>query len=270
MEGDPLRHDVGGDVHGEGVGVDAQHVHPAAGSQDLQAEVERLLAPGHLQYVVHHPPTRLVGDGRLQVGSRPQDQVRPQLLGQAHPVLVHVAHGEDPSRGQGPAEGHAHQARGPQAEDGHVVAGDVGGEDGLHGVPEGVLDGGHLQRQVRRIHDDVLLRHRHVLGEGPVPVYADDVDVGANVGLARAALEAGPAGYVPLRRHVISHPDVGRVGSKLRHVAGELVALDEGGLDACLGPRVPVVDVDVGPAEGGDAHLDQNLAGPRLRPRNLH
>ena len=62
----------------------------------------------------------------------------------------------------------------------------------------------------------------------------------------------------PTCTSVTSAPD-------LDDVAGELVADHEGGLAASARPVVPFVDVHVGAADAGAAHLDEHFVVPDLR-----
>ena len=60
------------------------------------------------------------------------------------------------------------------------------------------------------------------------------------------------------------------VGADRLDNADKLVADDHGRLDCFFGPSVPVVDVDVGAADGSFLHLDQDVVDSRRGHGNLH
>src|SRR5205085_11390661 len=114
----------------------------------------------------------------------------------------------------------------------------------------GVLDG---DRGIEL--PDIRLRNDDVLSKSSVGVHADDLHVLADVRIAGAALHALAAGDMHFggdkvafahRCHFIAHRG---------DVAAEFVPGDERRADASLRPAVPVVDMQVGTADGGDLYL---------------
>ena len=85
----------------------------------------------------------------------------------------------------------------------------------------------------------------------------------AHVGPARAALVARPVDEVCLRGHERAHRHTGRALASRHHDAGHLVAEDHGRLDVGLGPRVPSLDVHIGPADARRLDLDEYFTRPR-------
>src|SRR5205085_10786854 len=56
--------------------------------------------------------------------------------------------------------------------------------------------------------------------------------------------------------------DAGHFVAKGRYLAAELVSGNQRRMDAVLRPAIPVVNVQVGAADGGDLDLDQDVGAP--------
>ena len=108
-----------------------------------------------------------------------------------------------------------------------------------------------------------------VFGEGAVGVHADDLDVLADVRFADAALQALAAGHVHLGGDEIAFLHAGDLVADGLHRAAELVSGNERRMNAALRPLVPVVNVQVGAADGGDLDLDQDVGAAELRFGNF-
>src|SRR2546428_5035493 len=89
------------------------------------------------------------------------------------------------------------------------------------------------------------------------------------MGVPRAAHVAPAARDVTLGADVIALSDARDPGAQLLDVSGELVTLDQRHLDPGGRPRVPIVDVDAGAADGRDVHANQDFRGSRLRDRDF-
>ena len=119
------------------------------------------------------------------------------VAGELEPGRVDV--GDDHLAGAGAlGDQRAHDADRAGAGDQHVLADEVEGERGVHGIAEGVEDRGDLVGDVVGDGDDVGLGDRDVLGEGAGAVDADAVGVAAEVAAAGAAVAAGAADDVAL------------------------------------------------------------------------
>ena len=88
----------------------------------------------------------------------------------------------------------------------------------------------------------------------------------ADVGVPRPAQQAPPIDDVSLGRHAIALSDIGDQPADLHDIPGEFVTDDEGRLAPPLRPCIPVVDVNVGAADAGALHANENfvLPDPRL------
>ena len=141
----------------------------------------------------------------------------------------------------------------------------------MGGVAVGVEKGDHVLGQVI-----VLQRHHiggrqaEVLRKGTIALHAHAHGVFAPLAVAGAAVAAVPADDValaadalPLVQALDARPEAG----DLAHV---FVADDQRRGDVFLRPRVPVVDMYVGPADSRLADADQHLAPARLRHLHAH
>src|SRR5688572_21815258 len=115
----------------------------------------------------------------------------------------------------------------------------------------------------------VRRRHRDVLREAAVAIDPDDSRVGTDVGVARPAEQASAIDDVAFGGDAISLSDIGDEPADLHDISGELVADDEWRLAPASRPRVPLVDVDVGSADAGSSHSNENLILADLRLRQI-
>src|SRR5207247_4763752 len=98
-----------------------------------------------------------------------------------------------------------------------------------------------------------------------IPVHADADAVGAQHAPTSQAVAAAPAHDVALGADKLA--DVHRLDAlaHLGDLAHELVPDHERQLQGRLSPVVPCVDVQVGSADAGAQHANQDLARARLR-----
>ena len=106
---------------------------------------------------------------------------------------------------------------------------------------------------------DVGGGHAYVVGEAAVAIDADDLRVGTDVRVPRAAEEAASIDYVSLGRDAISGPDIGDEAADLHDVAGEFMADHDGWLHAAACPVIPFEYVNVGSADSRAAHADEHF-----------
>ena len=79
------------------------------------------------------------------------------------------------------------------------------------------------------------------------------------MGFAGAALQALAAGDVHLGGNEVAFFYAGHFVAECDDLAAKFVSGDERRLDAALGPAVPLVDVEVGAADGGDFYFYQDF-----------
>jgi len=85
--------------------------------------------------------------------------------------------------------------------------------------------------------------------------------------LSRAALETVTTCDVRLGGDVIAHLDERDVGPDFHHFAAQFMADNPRGLDAAVGPRIPIVNVGIGSTERGGGDADDSISRARFRIR---
>src|ERR1044071_2933141 len=141
---------------------------------------------------------------------------------------------------------------GPATGDGHGLGRNLAGQHGMDGIAQRIEDGGVLQRDSGIELPDIRFGDDDVFGEGAVGVDADNFDVLTDVSFAGAALQALAASHVHLGGNEVALLDAGDFVAKGRYLAAELVSWNQRRMDAILRPAVPVVNVQVGAADGRD------------------
>ncbi len=131
----------------------------------------------------------------------------------------------------------------------------------MDGVAQRIQDRGVLLRNRRIELPDIRFRNHHVFGEGPVGIHADDFYVLADVRFASAALQTLAAGDVHLGGNEIAFLDAGNFVAERRHFAAEFMAGNQRRMNPVLRPAVPLVNVQIGAADGRNFDFDQYI-GP--------
>ena len=193
----------------------------------------------------------------------------PNLLREVHPIAVRVADRDDPRRGHGAAQGDRHEPDGSEAEDRHGLSRHVRIRDRVHGVAERVLHRREFRRQVRIVDNHIRRGDGQVFREGSGPIDSEDGDGLAHVCVPGAAHVTPAACDVALGADVCAPLEARDAGPQFLDRPGKLVPLDQRHLDPCLGPRIPIVNVDVGPTNRGDLHSDEDFRRSGFRNRDL-
>jgi hypothetical protein len=162
-----------------------------------------------------------------------------------------------------------HAANRAGAGDEHVLADEVVLQRRMHGVAERIEAREHVERDRRIDMHRIGGGDTEVIGKGAVAIHADPAGTLAEMPPAREAVAAPAADDVALAVDQVADPEALHVGADGVDGADELVADDHGRTNRLLGPRVPVVDVDVRPADGGLLHLDADIIGSGFRHRRL-
>ncbi len=193
---------------------------------------------------------------------------RPHFAGQLQAVVVDIGDHHVPRADEATYTG-GHDADGPGAGDQHVLADEVERQRTMRGIAEGVEAGGDFGGNFLRDQPEVRCRHRDVLGERAVAVHADAARVCAQMPASCAAIAAHAAGDVAFCGNPVANGIVVHAGTELDDLSDELVADDERRTNRSLRPLVPVVDVQIGAADGGLLHLHQHLVGGHARHRHV-
>ena len=128
------------------------------------------------------------------------------------------------------------------------------------------LDEGRLlERDVRGQAQDRVLREHDGVGIGAIEVHAQATPIDAHVRPRAPALIAGPAGEDRAQDDVVARDERGDARADARDHARGLVTHDDARPAAT---RRPEVAMDIGSADPGRAHADDDLAGGRqgIRP----
>ena len=83
------------------------------------------------------------------------------------------------------------------------------------------------------------------------------------------AVPAVPADDVSLAANDLAGEEVLDLRSDLDDLADELMPHDHRHRDRLLRPRVPIVDMDIGPADAGAVDLDQAIGRPHIGHRHV-
>ena len=137
-------------------------------------------------------------------------------------------------------------------------------------IAHGIVNGAHIVGDVVVERPNIGSRHGDVVREAPIAIYADDLGVGADVGVAGAAEHTPAIDDVAFCRHPIADVNRGHQAPDLLDIAGELVAHDEWRFQSAAGPLVPRIDVDVGAADSSATNPDQDLVLSDRRLGDLH
>ena len=151
------------------------------------------------------------------------------------------------------------------ARDEHVLTEHRERERGVDRVAERVEDGGHIEVDSGLVAPHVRGRQRDVLGERARVVHADAVGAGALNPPARHTVAAATTDEMALAAHEVALGEILHVRAERDDLADELVTDHEWRRHILLSPAVPLVDVQVGPADPGPQHADEHLVPPDRR-----
>ena len=233
--------------------------HLLEGARDaghLQPHVE---AFGHAQ-LAHHVGQLLLGHVDRAGGAHLAGQLQPVFvdIGDHHVARTHMA-----------ADGGSHDADRTRPGDEHIFTHQIEGEGGVHRIAERVEDGGQLVRDVVRQLEGVECGDHQILGKGARAVDANTNGVAAEVSAASAAVTAVTAGDMPFTGDPIADGEAAHLLTDSDHFPNIFVADHHGYRNGLLGPLVPVVDMDIGAADGGFADLDQQVVVAELGGRHI-
>ncbi len=163
--------------------------------------------------------------------------------------------------------GHDANWTGPRNQ--HVFAEHRKRQRGMHGISERIEDRGHIQVHAFVMPPDVCHRNSDIVRECTRTVDAHAQRVCAQVPPASQAVPATAAGDVSLTAHDIAGMEVVYIGACLHNSANELVPNRHGHRNGALGPFIPVVDVQIGPANPRAQNFDQDIIDTDLRLGNV-
>src|SRR5438105_3236032 len=116
---------------------------------------------------------------------------------------------------------------------------------------------------------DISHRDRNIFGESAGAVDADALRVLAEVPASGQAIAASAAHDVTLGADHFTREEILYIGADLSDLADKLVPDDHRRGDGALGPIVPFVNVQVGAANPGAVHMNEDVVDSGLRLGNL-
>mmetsp|Transcript_85169 Transcript_85169/g.244467 ORF Transcript_85169/g.244467 Transcript_85169/m.244467 type:complete len:357 (-) Transcript_85169:188-1258(-) len=237
--------------------------HCAGHAGHLHAHVEALGHPELLHGVLQHGGAAI---------ARPADvdgQRGTALPRQVQAVIVYVCDDNVP-RTHMLADRHGHDADGAGTRDEHVLAHEVEGQGRVRGISQGVHEACHIVRHFVVELEDILGGKAEVFCEGTGPINTDTGGRPAQVPPAGAAIAAHSARDVTFANDAGTQLQAPHLGAELLDHTTVLVANDHRGRDGALRPVVPLVDVDVGAADGRLLDLDQHVIRANRGLRHVH
>ena len=140
---------------------------------------------------------------------------------------------------------------------------------GVHGITERVEDTGDIGIERMLVNPDIGHGQRDVFGKGAGAVNAHAARAGAEMAASREAVTAASANHVALSADELAREKVGDICAYFDNFAHEFVAHHHGDRNGPLGPLIPLVDVDIGAADGGLLYLNENVVNADRGDRNI-
>ena len=119
----------------------------------------------------------------------------------------------------------------------------------MHGIAERIEAGEDIERDGGISMPGIRRGNGHELGPGARPVYAHALCVWAKMPPARQTIAAMPAGDVTFADDEIALGESADIAADAINFADELVTDRYRDRDGFLRPRIPVVNMNIGPAD---------------------
>ncbi len=268
-DGGPFEDDVVGEVESDGFGGETEEGGGAAVAEGGEALVDGFGVAAHFEEDFGALVVReLAGLGRPGVVFGIERGVGTEFFREFEAAGADVGD-ENFGSASGAGDGDSHEADRADAGDKDAAAADAGGHDGVHGVAEGIEDGGNVVGDVGVDGPDVFFGDGDEFGEAAFGVDAENIDLFADVAVAGAAGLTHAAADVPFSTDALADGGAGDGGADGVDAADEFVAGGDADLHAAAAPGVPFVDVAVGAADAGVRDGDQHVAGADLGDRRV-
>lgn len=249
-------------VNGDRFGRDAEHGDLATVGHIGQHVAEGAGVAGHFQSDIE---TFLHSQLFLNVGeflrAYIDGAVGPHFFGEFQSPGIHIGD-DDVACPSVLSDGCGHAADRSGSGDQNVFTEQVEGQSRVDGVAEWVKNAGHVEVDPRGVMPDVGLWDRDVLGEGARAVHADALRIRAQVPTTGKAVAAVAADNVPFATDDFAGVEVVNVRTDPDDLPDEFMANDHRHRDCLLCPFVPVVNVDIGTADTGLVHPDEDIVDP--------
>ncbi len=217
---------------------------------------------GHFENHVHTEIASLLHHNRTGIFFRRiEDVIGLHLARDFASMLVHFD-GKYAGCAGGPGHGNRKQPDWSASRDGHGFGGDLARQHRVNRIAQRIENRRVFLWNGGVEFPDIRFRNDHVLGEGAVGIHADNSHVLADVSFAGAALQALAARYVHFSGYEVAFLDAGDFVTERRNFTAEFVTWNQRRMNAVLRPTVPVIDMQVGAADGCDLYFNQNVVAP--------
>src|SRR5581483_5853009 len=112
---------------------------------------------------------------------------------------------------------------------------------------------------------DVRHWQNNIFGKRPRAVHTQALTVRTKMAPPSEAVAAAAAGYVAFTADQFAGMKIGDVRADRNDLADEFMADNHGHWNGRLGPRVPVINVEIGAANAGEQHADFDVINADLR-----
>jgi hypothetical protein len=129
----------------------------------------------------------------------------------------------------------------------------------------GVEDRGNLVRDITGDLESITGRNRQILGKSSVAINSDADRVATKVAPTSAAVAAAITGDVALARHSVTNLKAGHGTTNLGNMAKKLMPSRHRDRNSSLCPSIPIIDVQISPADCSLFNLNQQVVRPDHR-----
>ena len=151
----------------------------------------------------------------------------------------------------------------------HIFAHQIERQRGMHGVTEGIKNGSQIIGDIVGDFESVERRNHQILGEAARTVNADADRVAAQMGTTATTVATVTAGDMAFARNAIADFEAFHFLTNTYHFTDIFMAYDHRHRDGFLRPLIPVIDVNVSPADGCFTDFNQQIVMPEFRYRNV-
>ena len=219
---------------------------------------------GHFQTDIEAFLQADVLDGFFQTFSGHVDRIdrRRDLFAQVQAVVVHI--GDDDTAGADMVRNCcSHHTNCTAAGDQDILADHIIGQCCMDCIAQRIKGRNHILRNgVRNCNRNyIILRNDKILSKRTIPVYTNANGITAEVLAAFTTVTADTAGDVAFTGHDLAHFILGYCRADFNDFTTILVADRRSDFDRFLGPFIPVVNMQIGAADGGLMDFDLDIIG---------
>src|SRR5690242_7467891 len=129
----------------------------------------------------------------------------------------------------------------------------------MHRIAEGIEDGSDIAIDRRVVMPDIGHRQGKILGKRTRTVHADATRMGTQMPAAGQTIAAASTDHMAFAAHELAGMEINHVGTDIDNLSHELVADNHRYGYRLASPLIPVVNVQVRPANACTIHFDQHV-----------